>query len=57
MGASPWTWESLAAFLRLTGTELFPWEIEMLEMFDRAWLRVVSDDKFKPEGAEDRDDG
>jgi hypothetical protein len=52
-GPSPWTWEALDAFLRLTGIELSPWEIELLEMLDDAWIRVVSDDKFQPEGVED----
>lgn len=37
-GSAPWTWTDLDSFLNRAGISLVPWEIEVLEALDEAFL-------------------
>jgi hypothetical protein len=55
MGPSPLMWSEIDAFIRLTGTQLAVWEVELLEVIDNTWARVTLDNSFtwKPDGEEE----
>ena len=55
MGPSPIEWPDIDAFLRRSGVHLAPWEIDLLELLDDTWMRVVTAKTYdwKPEGGGD----
>lgn len=42
MGPSPIEWPDIDAFLRLSGVALVPWEIEVIEDLDDAFMAAVA---------------
>ena len=55
MGPAPIEWPDIDAFLRRSGVHLAPWEIDLLELLDDTWMRVVTAKTYdwKPEGGDD----
>ena len=48
-GLSPLGWSEIAAFMRVTGTLLAPWEIEIVELLDGIYLRAMGDRETREE--------
>ena len=42
-GWNPLTWADLAAWSRLTGTALRPWEVRMLKRLDHLFLKIQAE--------------
>jgi len=40
--ASPIEWSDIDAFMRLSGVRLAPWEVEVIEDLDDAWLAQLA---------------
>jgi len=43
MGPSPITYETIDAYIRVTGNPLAGWEIRSIKRLDAAWLKVQSE--------------
>lgn len=50
--ASPIEWGDIDAFMRLSGVRLAPWEVEVIEDLDDAWLAEIS--RKQDEGHQDQ---
>ncbi|KRA42092.1 hypothetical protein [Devosia sp. Root635] len=47
-GATPITWADLDAYSRLSGMRLLPWEIEIIEQLDDAYLTSTREQEDTP---------
>jgi hypothetical protein len=45
MGPAPLEWADIEAFCRRSGSDLRPWEVEVIEAIDDRWLADVSETK------------
>jgi hypothetical protein len=50
MGPSPISWADIEAFSRLSGFQLAPWEVEVIEELDGVFFAQQAKSQKKPEG-------
>jgi len=43
-GSNPLTWSDIEAFSRLSGIRLLPWEVEIIESIDNAYIAKQAED-------------
>lgn len=44
-GPNPLTYESILAWVTLTGTDLSAWDVEVIKTLDMIWLKAMSEDQ------------